>query len=75
MDIFTPNEIGYDGSKYINVIGDTASGFIDVMHLEHKSDLTEAFITFVHHIRDTYGADHDHQLFQQILVDAAGEQS
>ena len=30
MDIFTPNVVGYDGSRYINVIGDVGSGYMDV---------------------------------------------
>ena len=74
MDIFTPNVVGYDGSRYINVIGDVGSGYMDVMHLQLKSDLTEEFIEFVKTIRSKYGADHDYQLFQSILVDPAGEQ-
>jgi hypothetical protein len=74
MDIFTPNVIGYNGMRYINVIGDVGSGFADVMHLERKSDLTEEFIKFVKNIRAMYGKDHDYELFQRVLLDSAGEQ-
>ena len=74
MDIFAPNVVGYDGSRYINVIGDIGSGYMDAMHLSAKSDLTEAFVEFVNRIRSTFGADHDYKLVQSIVVDAAGEQ-
>ena len=49
----TANVVGYDGSKYINVIGDMGSGYMDAMHLKAKSDLTEAFVEFVKKIRAT----------------------
>ena len=66
MDIFTPNVVGYNGMRYVNVIGDVGSGFADVMHLEHKSDLTEEFIKFVKNIRAMYGKDHDYELCQRV---------
>ena len=45
MDMFTPNVVGYNHARYANVISDF--GYVDVMQLEHKSDLTEKLIEIV----------------------------
>ena len=39
MDIFAPNVVGYDGSRYINVIGDIGSGYMDAMHLSARDGI------------------------------------